>query len=120
MKGQQMKEKTDCATFTESNFENEVIESSQPVLVAFEADWSGTCDIMMPILENLCVEYEGRVKIGMIDFDENKTLVARFRIFTLPALVFFRNGEIVDHITGLAPRSIITAKLNDIALSAGK
>jgi len=120
MKEQLMKEKTDCATFTEINFQDEVIRSKKPVLVVFEADWSGTCDIMTPILENLCDEFRGRVKIGLIDIESNGKLAEDYRINKIPALLFFNNGEIVDHIIGLVPKHIIASKLNDMVPSISK
>ena len=115
-----MKEKTDCATFTEVNFQDEVIRSAQPVLAVFEAGWSGTCDIMMPILENLCDEFRGRVKIGLIDIDSNGKLSEQYSVNNIPALVFFYNGEVVDHITGLVPKHIVAGKLNDMVPSNSK
>jgi thioredoxin 1 len=120
MKEQQMKNKTNCATFAEVNFQDEVIESKLPVLAVFEADWSGTCEIMTPILEDLCEEFRGRVKIGLIDFDSNGKLKEEYCINNIPTLIFFNGGEIVDHITGLAPRHEIAGKLNDMVLSANK
>ena len=120
MKEQLMKEKTDCATFTEINFQDEVIKSNKPVLAVFEAGWSGTCDIMTPILESLCDEFKGRVKIGLIDIENNRKLSEEYRIDNIPALVFFNNGEIVDHIIGLVPKHIIAGKLNDMVPSISK
>lgn len=110
-----MKEETNCKTLNEANFQDEVLNCKQPVLAVFEADWSGTCDIMTPILEDLCDEFKGRVKIGLIDIDSNMKLAEDYRILNLPSLVFFNNGEIVDHISGSAPRQVIAAKLNDMA-----
>lgn len=115
MKDLKMKNKTKCETFSEDDFQDEVLDSKQPVLAVFEADWSGTCDIMTPIMEDLCDEFKGRVKIGMIDIDRNMKLAEDYRISSLPSLVFFNNGEIVDHILGSAPRQIIAAKLNNMA-----
>ncbi len=120
VKEQKMKEKTDCATFTEINFQDEVINSKQPVLAVFEADWSGTCDIMTPILEDLCVEFKGRAKIGIIDIDDNEKLTVEYRIINIPALVFYNDGEVVDHIIGLVPKHIIVEKLNYMVLSDNK
>ena len=115
MKDLKMKNKTKCETFSEANFQDEVLDCKQPVLAVFEADWSGTCDIMTPIMEDLCDEFKGRVKIGMIDIDRNMKLAEDYRISSLPSLLFFNNGEIVDHILGPAPRQIIADKLNDMA-----
>ncbi len=120
MKEQQMKEKTACATFTEINFQDEVINSKQPVLAVFEADWSGTCDIMTPILEDLCVEFKGRAKIGIIDIDDNEKLTVEYCIINIPALVFYNEGEVIDHIIGLVPKHIIVEKLNYMVQSNNK
>ncbi|UCC78840.1 MAG: thiol reductase thioredoxin [Candidatus Zixiibacteriota bacterium] len=120
VKEQQMKEKTDCLTFTEVNFQEEVINSKQPVLAVFEAEWSGACDIMTPILEDLCIEFKGRAKIGIIDIDINEKLVEKHRIINIPALVFYNKGEVVDHIIGSVPRHIIEEKLCQIVLPDNK
>jgi thioredoxin 1 len=115
-----MSNKPDCETFSEANFQVEVKDSKLPVLVVFEADWSGTCHIMTPILEDLCGEFKGRVKIGMVDIETNVRLVEDYGILNIPSLIFFNNGEIVGHITGSAPKHIIAARLNDLALSGSK
>lgn len=109
-----MKDKFKCDTFTEAEFQDEVIRSDRPVLVVFEADWSGTFQIMAPVLENLCKEFRGRVKIGMVDIDRDGSLAEDLGISEVPSLVFFDKGEIVGHITGLVPRNIIVAKLSDM------
>jgi thioredoxin 1 len=120
MKELKMKDKINCVSFTESNFEDEVIRSDQPVLAVFEAEWSGTWHIMAPVLENLCEEFRGRVKIGLVDFDSCARLTENFGITNIPSFVFFDNGVIVGHITGLVPRHIIAAKLNDMVQSTNK
>lgn len=120
VKEQLMKDKTKCVTFTESNFRDEVIKCRQPVLAVFEADWSGTCDIMTPILDHLCDEFDGTAKIGLIDIDSNAKLAAEYRISNLPSLIFFNNGEIVGYIRGAVPKHIIAAKLNDMVPSQNK
>jgi thioredoxin 1 len=120
VKEQQMKDKTDCLTFTEDNFRDEVINSKQPVLAVFEAEWSGTCDIIKPMLEDLCGEFKGRAKIGIIDIDNNGKLAEEYRIINIPALVFYKNGEIEDHIIGSVPRHVIAEKLNHIVISDNK
>ena len=106
-----------CETFSESDFSKKVKNSIIPLLAVFEADWSGTCQMMTPILEDLCVEYAGKVKIGIIDIDDNVKLVEYYGITSVPSLVFFNNGEIVDHITGSVSRNVITEKLNNIVMS---
>lgn len=120
MKNRKMAGEPDCQTFSEANFQEKVKNSSLPVLAVFEADWSGTCHIMMPILEDLCGQFKGRVKIGMIDIDRDAKLAARFGIQRIPSLVFFKNGEIVDHITGSVPKHVIADRLNDLVPSTNK
>ncbi len=117
MKDLKMKNKTKCESFSEVTFQDEVLNCKQPVLAVFEADWSGTCEIMIPILEDLCNEFKGRVKIGIIDIDSNSKLTEDYRINNIPALIFFNNGEIVDHIIGSVPKHIIAAKLNHMVPS---
>jgi thioredoxin len=115
-----MSDNPDCETFSEENFQEEVGNSELPVLVVFEADWSGTCHIMTPILEDLCVEFRGHVRIGMVDIDANRGLVERYGISSIPSLVFFKNGEIVDHISGSAPKHMIVTSLNNLARATGE
>lgn len=118
MKSRIISDNWDCEIFSEANFQEEVKDSRLPVLAVFEADWSGTCHIMAPILEDLCGEFKGRVKIGIIDIDANVRLTEDFRVTTIPSLVFFINGEVVDHIIGSVPRSIIAARLSDMVPSS--
>lgn len=120
MKELKMKDRFDCVYFTEKNFRDEVINCDRPVLVVFEADWSGTFQIMAPVLENLCKEFQGRVKIGMIDIDSDGIMAENLGILKIPSLVFFNKGEIVGHISGLVPKDIIAARLNDMAASTTK
>jgi thioredoxin 1 len=114
MKDQQMKEKSKCGTFTEANFQDEVINNEKPVLAIFEANWSGTCDIMTPIMESLCLEFEDRIIIGFVDVDRSRKLAEEYRVNTIPALFFFNHGEIVEHLTGLMPKRAIVDKINNI------
>lgn len=112
-----MKDKVNCVSFTESNFEDEVIKNEQPVLVVFEAEWSGTCHIMTPVLEDLCAEFRGRVKIGLVDIDSDAGLAEKLGISKVPSLIFYDKGSIVGHISGLVPKNIIAAKLGDMVPS---
>lgn len=117
LKELQMKDRINCVSFTEADFQQEVLKSDQPVLVVFEADWSGTFQIMAPVLEDLCKEFRGRVKIGMVDIDSDAGLAENLGISNIPSLVFFDKSEIVGHIAGLVPRNIIAAKLSDMLSS---
>ena len=104
---------------SENNFRGEVLGNKRPVLVEFRADWSGTCDIMSPILENLSTTYEGRVAIGTIDADENKNLADEYGITYLPTFVFFLKGQVVDHIVGAVPKPVIVEKIERLIRNNG-
>ena len=102
-------------TLTPANFEQEVLKSPQPVLVDFWAEWCGPCKMISPILEELAVEYGGRVKIAKVNIDEHQELAVQFRINSIPTLLFFKNGQIVDQVVGLKSKKEFKAKLDQIA-----
>lgn len=101
-------------TLTDSNFEQEVINSSQPVLVDFWATWCGPCRAIAPVIEELAGEYDGKVKVGKLDVDENGSTASRFNIRSIPTLLFFQNGKVVDQIVGSAPKSALVERLNSL------
>lgn len=78
--------------FTDSNFETEVLGASMPVLVDFYADWCNPCKRMAPVVERIAEEYEGRVKVGKCNIDENMALANRYRITSIPSFLIFKNG----------------------------
>ena len=80
--------------FTTANFEEEVLKSEIPVLVDFYADWCGPCQMMAPVIGQLASEYEGRVKIGKLNVDENPEVMAEYKIMSIPTMIIFRNGEV--------------------------
>jgi len=79
--------------FTTANFEEEVLKSEIPVLVDFYADWCGPCQMMAPVIGQLASEYEGRVKIGKLNVDENPEVMAEYKIMSIPTMIIFRNGK---------------------------
>jgi thioredoxin 1 len=104
---------------TETNFRHIVMRSVQPVLVEFRADWSGTCDIMSPILEELSANYAGRIAIGLIDADKNRNLAEEYGVTYLPTFVFFKKGQVMDHIVGAVPKPVMTEKLDRLIRNNG-
>jgi thioredoxin 1 len=101
-------------TLTDGTFEEEVINSTQPVLVDFWATWCGPCRAIAPIIEELAGQYEGRVKIAKLDVDENQATASRFNVRSIPTLLFFQNGKVVEQIVGSAPKSALEGRLNTL------
>ncbi len=99
-------------TLTDENFDAEALEEPGPVLVIFSAEWSGPCQVMAPVIEELASDYEGQVKVGKLDIDDNPRTAAQYGIRSTPTLLFFRNRKVVDHVVGLAPKRILTEKLH--------
>jgi len=100
--------------FTDQNFEEEVEKSKLPVLVDFWAVWCGPCQMMGPIIEELAEKFNGKMKIGKLNVDENPNTAQKYEVLGIPSLKFFKNGEIVDEITGLQPKEVIIEKINSV------
>lgn len=98
--------------FTDANFQEEVVKSDAPVLVDFWAEWCGPCKMIAPIISELANEYEGKVKIGKVDVDSNMQVAGAHDIRSIPSLLIFHNGEVVDKIIGAVPKSEIKKRLD--------
>ena len=99
---------------TVSNFESEVLRSDQPVLVDFYADWCGPCRMLAPILEEIAREYEGGVKVGKVNVDEQMELAQKFGVSSIPLLVVFKDGQPVAKSLGYRPKEEIVNLLKDL------
>ena len=96
--------------FDESNFDAEVLQSDIPVFVDFYADWCGPCKMMSPVIDKLAEEYEGKIKVGKVNVDENGDLAVKYGIMSIPNMVFFKNGEIADRVVGAIPKPAMKEK----------
>ncbi len=107
-----MKNTSRYITLTENNFENEVIQNSQPVLVDFWAGWCGPCHAITPAIEELAAEFGGRAKVGKLNVDDAAGVAAKYGIRSIPTLLFFKDGRIVDRVIGVVPKQELADKLN--------
>ena len=98
--------------FTDVNFQKEVLDSPVPVLVDFWAPWCGPCRMLAPTIEELANEFNGKVKVGKLNTDESPETAGSFGISSIPTNLFFKNGQVVDRLVGLNPKSRFQEMLN--------
>lgn len=99
---------------TEENFEAEVINSKIPTIVDFWAVWCGPCKVIAPYLEEIASEYSGKVKIAKVDVDNNQAIAAKYGIRSIPTVMFFKNGRMVDQVIGAYPKSHFEEKIGNL------
>ena len=100
------------ATFTDANFQSDVLDSSQPVLVDFWAPWCGPCKQLAPTIEALATEYEGKVRVGKVNTDDNPGVATQYNISAIPTVLLFKGGQIVDKFVGVTPKDRLATSLN--------
>jgi len=98
--------------FSDSSFKQDVLESELPVLVDFWAEWCGPCHMIAPIVEQIAQDYQGRLKVGKLNVDENPQIAAQFGIRGIPTLLLFDKGKPVEQIIGAVPKAQIQTKLD--------
>lgn len=98
--------------FTDANFDTEVLQSSTPVLVDFWAPWCGPCRMLAPSIEALSKDYDGKVKIGKLNTDDNGETAAKFGIRSIPTLLIFKDGQVVNQLVGALPKDKIAEQLD--------
>ncbi len=94
-------------TFTSENFEDEVINAEGPVVVDFFATWCSPCASLAPVVESLAEEYDGKVKIGKLDVDENPDIAERYSVMSIPTLIFYKDGKAVNKTVGAVAKDAI-------------
>ena len=100
--------------FTDENFNQEVLASDIPVLVDFYADWCGPCKMLAPVIETLATEFEGKVKVGKLNVDNAPETAQSYGIMSIPTLLFFKNGELVNKSVGVVSKTEIEQMLNSL------
>ncbi len=100
--------------FTDSNFDAEVVKSDKPVLVDFWAEWCGPCKMIGPVVEEIAGDYDGKVKVGKVNVDISNQIAMQYRITSIPNLLIFNNGGVVDSIVGAVPKQEITKRLDAV------
>ena len=97
---------------TEKNFEQEVLKSDIPVLVDFWATWCGPCRMVAPVIEEISEEYKDKVKVGKLNVDDNPSLAAKYKVMSIPTLMLFKGGTVVDHVIGAQGKAQIKAMID--------
>jgi thioredoxin 1 len=102
-------------SLTQENFAREVLQSTTPVLVDFWAEWCGPCKMIAPILDELAEEYDGRVKIGKVNIDNEQALATQYGVRAVPTLLLFKQGQVADQIVGLRSKRDLKASFDRVA-----
>jgi len=99
---------------SDATFDQEVLQSEQPVLVDFWAVWCGPCKAIAPIVDELATSYAGKLKVAKVNVDQNGATPSRYGIRGIPALLFFKGGKVADQIVGYVPRDVIVEKVDKV------
>ncbi|MCR5675097.1 MAG: thioredoxin [Lachnospiraceae bacterium] len=100
--------------FTTANFEEEVLKSELPVLVDFYADWCGPCKMMSPVVTEVARDYDGELKVGKCNVDENPDIAQKYGVMSIPNFIFFKKGEVADSLLGAVPKGKFTAAIDRV------
>jgi thioredoxin 1 len=101
-------------TFTEKNFNQDVLNAKEPVMIDFYADWCQPCRMMGPSVKKFADKYDGKIRIGKVNIDQNPNLAAKFNVMSIPNFVFIQNGKVVDQAIGAMPAFMLEKKLKKL------
>ncbi|NLU50425.1 MAG: thioredoxin [Syntrophomonadaceae bacterium] len=104
----------EVSRFEDNNFDREVLQTSEAVLVDFWAPWCGPCRMVGPVVEEIAEEYAGRLKVGKVNVDENRDLATRYGIMSIPTLIVFKNGKEIQRIVGYRGKQGIVEVINEV------
>jgi thioredoxin 1 len=113
-----MSENAKYISLDECSFQTEVLLADRPVLVDFWADWCPPCRIVAPVIEELAEEFDGAATVAKLDVDKVPSIAGAYEVRSIPTLLFFRNGEVVDRVVGAVPKEVLAQKLNSLMASA--
>jgi thioredoxin len=102
------------ATITTNTFEHDVLHAPGPVLIDFWAPWCGPCRLVGPVVEEIATQYTGRLTVGKLNVDEHPAVAQRYGITSIPALVFFYDGQVRDTVVGAVPKHVLTARVDEV------
>ncbi|MGI8436773.1 MAG: thioredoxin [Chthoniobacterales bacterium] len=102
-------------TVDEANFDAEVTQSQKPVLVDFWAEWCGPCKMIAPVLDEIAKEKGDSIKVAKVNIDHNQSLSLKFNVRAIPTLLFFKNGQVVDQVTGMTSKKDLLGRIEAVA-----
>ncbi len=105
---------SDPVELTDDNFESEVVKSDKPVLVDFWAEWCTPCQMVTPIVEEIAKDYSDKLKVGKVNVDQNSKTASQYGIMSIPSLLFFKAGKVVDQVIGAVPKDHLREKVDKI------